>query len=283
MTKPRVKACFDESGDPERNDFFVVAGLIGTNSQWRRLYPRWRAALRADPPITYFKMSEAHAARGEFRGWSKRAREQKTRLFGKVIRDSGLMPLVTSIPLAEFRYVMRRSPLEGDYASPFIPAFFLSICRVADRMEKYGGKQHKPLIVFDSTDRSALKRVCEMLFEDLKSASPSEPLFHQSGRWLEGLEFKDDREEELGLQAADYAAWHWRTIWWEINRTGKASKAHVRAAPPGEQIHTSFGGNALFEWQWALRKYLGNKGILRPRRDGRSDHGAKDEDARRPT
>lgn len=70
-----VKACYDESGKPNDQDYVVFAGCVATDSQWGVISEQWKAIL-AENEIRYLTMKEAFGFTGEFKHWRQRKKER---------------------------------------------------------------------------------------------------------------------------------------------------------------------------------------------------------------
>lgn len=251
------KVCIDESGDPLKNKFYVVAGGIGTLSSWRKFYPLWRKRLAEEPAIPHFHMSSAYQPndkKGIFYGWKQPVIDKKVARMAPVTGKCAIVPVVAMLELDSFRDVMRRTVLPEGWDDPYFMAFAGVLVIIADHMSAMRGKQKKPLIVFDSLTDKEKERRARSIFDELKNSPRSELAYKRVGRWLGSLEFLDDKEEEIGLQAADLIAWQYRTAAWEATK-GKKMRKEVWMC--GRKVRSYFWSDRHCDnWKWSLKRHL---------------------------
>jgi hypothetical protein len=95
-----IQAFVDDSGGKGHSRHFVLAGLVGSASDWGEFSDEWRAVLNEPPAIRCFKMREA-AGRptGQFHGMSESQRDKKLSRQAKVINRHGSLATYSIIDL----------------------------------------------------------------------------------------------------------------------------------------------------------------------------------------
>ncbi len=85
-----MEAYADDSGtgDPP---VFLLAGFVGRAERWAEFSERWIEALRGRPRLKYFKMKEAAALEGQFKGWSESDRDKRLATLVDIIKDYGFL------------------------------------------------------------------------------------------------------------------------------------------------------------------------------------------------
>lgn len=199
-----TQAFVDESGIDGQGPFLVFAGLIGQAEDWARFSADWRAVLDMEPKIPVFRMHDAAACRGAFRGWSWKARDKRLRQLVDVIARHPLMAIHCTMDIVGFTSVIRdqhRKPLNQMYFWPF----HMIIMAVAHELLERGEAQRFE-IIFDENAMFGnhakrwfpiTKAMTEAIDPEMSAVLPVEPMF------------KAD-DEFLPLQAADLLAWFLR-------------------------------------------------------------------------
>jgi hypothetical protein len=73
-----LQGFLDDSGSSSNDPVFVVGGFISSVVKWEAFSDAWTEALKRDPPIDYFKASEARNREGQFKhGWNRPLIEQR--------------------------------------------------------------------------------------------------------------------------------------------------------------------------------------------------------------
>ena len=193
-----VKAFVDDSGSGGDSPWYVLAGYVGTVSDWIGFEGEWRAVLDASPHIEYFKSSEAESLKEQFLGVGPTARSQKIDALIEVIGRHTQRAIYVRTRQKDYNEIIKANvPEVWDDAYFFLmPAFISSVLA----LEKYLGNQDPAEFVLDNSQR--LDRQAKKLRGQLLNL----PQF--AGRTVDIL-FRDEKLF-LPLQAADLLAWQVR-------------------------------------------------------------------------
>jgi hypothetical protein len=201
-------AYFDASGTMGDSPVFVMAGYIGRLADWDRFSLEWQTALDQPKEIEYFKMSEAWARRGEFRGWMAEDRDLRLKLLAPIVNRHALASVLYVVPTESWRkhFVGR---LENSYHNrPYYFAFHGVMANVVKYLHLKGIKE-KIDFVFDSEGGEPVTEIIDgfsrwaaIAPDHLKEYIGAPPIFRSE-------------KEVLPLQAADLFAWHIRRAYAE--------------------------------------------------------------------
>jgi hypothetical protein len=193
-----LKAFADDSGSGGDSPWYVLAGYVGTVSDWIGFEPEWRKVLSAYPHIDYFKSSEAESLKGQFLGVSLEERNKKLDTLIEVIGRHSQRAIYVRTRQKDYNEIIKPNvPEIWDDAYFFLMPSFISAVLAA---EKYSGGQEPVEFVLDSSER--LDRQARRLYGQLQDL----PQF--AGRMV-NVSFRNDKEF-LPLQAADLFAWQVR-------------------------------------------------------------------------
>ena len=183
----------------DRRLFF--AGYLNRSENWETFSDAWREVLSVAPPIDYFKMSEARALQGQFRGLSREDRDKKLSDLTDVIRHFKPISFDFSVSDAAFRDYVKKNAPHG-LADPRLAAAFSVINGVIVAMSERGNTL--PIdFIFD--EMNGVDFDVHVLFELLKSSLS----VGQRKQLYSPPIFRNDTDF-LPLQAADMLAWHVR-------------------------------------------------------------------------
>jgi hypothetical protein len=107
----------DDSGNPDSN--FTLAGFIAPIEVWKDFSANWIIARRGHPKIDYYKTNDALGFKGDFEGWSEADRNAKLVSLSRVILDSKLVGIHTSVPKGFHRAVFDGKRFEPAWNSPY--------------------------------------------------------------------------------------------------------------------------------------------------------------------
>lgn len=199
-----LKAHIDDSGSDDKNDYFVLGGLLAPPYTWGYVEEEWDRALDKWG-IDYFKMSEAHNFEGRFRGWEKAKRDECVGEFLGIIVDRYLMPVASAMKKSDLRGVLdemyaskRLIKSRKSTQSPY-PLLMLNVVRqlliTRDAYHSTVGTRGKLACVFD-TQHSVGTAIATMKEAFLRSMQEHvKVIAHASSR------------EFVALQTADMWAW----------------------------------------------------------------------------
>lgn len=263
------KACFDESYDD--HGWFVMAGVVAPMRAWRSFDFKWRRVLREEgKPLEYFTKKDAGRLDQEdsvFYRWSRTAVNKKTAALARVLTDTADTRFLVAFRLTDFHYVMNRTSFGGeedgdDYKDPYLCGFYASLMITAQFMEALGGRQKKPVLVFDRWDGDKGKKR-ERLAHEIYDLHLRHPTENPVARWLQSqpLFYDDHRDDgvrrvDRGLQAADLVAWHYRNAFKRASN-GEPYMVHRRM---GRRVRSYvWGRRSLQNWAWTLKEHLREK------------------------
>ena len=126
----------DDSGSGKTEPFFALGGFISTYENWARFADAWCAALRAEPSIPYFKMSNAYAKRGVFNGWDRSDIEAKIAVLAGVIKSHAMVRISSAVDRRAYnRWVSGKGPEEID--DPYVLCFYQILYATFVHQRKY--------------------------------------------------------------------------------------------------------------------------------------------------
>src|SRR5689334_18573093 len=98
-----VTAYLDESKDGQEKRTFVLAGYVGRDENWERLWTKWSRLLKTFA-IPEFHASDCEKGRKYFSGMSSKRREAIQREFIRLLSDSesGLVGHLSAIKLEPY-------------------------------------------------------------------------------------------------------------------------------------------------------------------------------------
>jgi hypothetical protein len=135
-----IRAYLDETGQHE-NDYVIVAGHIGYESQWRRFIPEWRAALGSQRQRLHMNNIR----------WTRSTEKLLARL-GPIPAQAGLKRLIGGVRVSDYEDLIpgaRAQKVVNGYICALIStAVSLLLCNVPD------GERFE--LVFEQQDRYAV-------------------------------------------------------------------------------------------------------------------------------
>lgn len=196
-----LRAFTDDSGSDVGDRRLYMAGYLNRAEKWTLFSKAWGEECHATPSIAYLKMSEAQSLGGQFRGWSKEARDEKLRGLARVIRHFEPMSFEFSINREEFDRVVAPASPRGLKSSHLIGCFAI-VSGVARCIAEQGGEI--PIeFVFDRQD--GVSDVIDLTFGIMQKSLPP-----GATKLIKGKPTFEDDKQQLPLQAADLLAWHLR-------------------------------------------------------------------------
>lgn len=193
----------DDSG---KNDppVFVLGGVALDVGRLEEFEAAWRSALANPPAIPFFKMKDANARQGVFKGMSPADRDAKVAALGEVLRIYAVASISVVVRHDQYRRTYKGRLMRW-MDEPYQMLFHLIIATAYKLViEKDLGSTAE--FVFDRqlneerTLEESLATFRQGLVEELASFLAADP------------RHADDKDE-VGLQAADMVAWHVRRSW----------------------------------------------------------------------
>jgi len=197
-----MQAFIDDSGKGS-DPVMVLAGYIAPAENWERFSAEWHDALtRMDPPIAYFKMSEAMAYKEQFEGWSTWRRDLRIARLYRLIEEHVTAAVWTIIPTDAFHRTF--APVAKSHLVWRNPYYFLLFNLISEINKDRGrfGITDGIYWTFDS-QMQEMTRIAEAWdFWRNDPEAPSEILEIMG----DPPAFRDSTKV-LPLQAADCMAW----------------------------------------------------------------------------
>ncbi len=264
------RACFDESYDP--NGWFVVAGLAATRSTWRTFKTKWSAELAREPSIPHFSVKSTHQLQvpgSPFYGWTATATRSKAASLYRLISEIDAKRLVAMFRLRDFRAVMNRSSLDDRLQDPYLLGYIGALILACKFTATLARPVRPTEVELDKwTDKKRQNRA-QRLLDYLNGGTPRlGSQLPDECKWLPSrADFLDDHggnEPELGLQAADAVAWHYRDAL--KKHEAKAQWTNKRLMGREAIGITTWNHKVIDQWKWVLKEYaVENLGHYDPR------------------
>ncbi len=190
----------DDSGlgqDP----FSAFGGLVARADTWAKFNGDWQAALDADIPIKYFKLSEATARQGEFKRYPRELISSRIKIFMEIIAKHQLAPVSIWMQMHDYREFKSKFPPKG--FSKFTNQYFIMSVQLMSHLVDWlaeHGIEGDIEFIFDEQigpQKNVIREV-EALVND--------PSWEFYGRIKQAPKFIADHLEP-GLQAADAVIW----------------------------------------------------------------------------
>jgi hypothetical protein len=199
LKEPIIQAFLDDSGMGQA-PASVIGGFVSTSERWAAFSLEWQQALDMRPSISYFKMKEANALRGEFKGWSTARRDERIALLFSIIERHAMFGVSSAIHHEMYNAIFR-GKLTKSLASLEYPYFMLFhgvVTCIAQYLAKSG---NEPIDFIFDTQPDQKKKMLEgwELFVSV-SGDAHRALIRKPPT------FRDDKRV-LPLQAADLHAW----------------------------------------------------------------------------
>lgn len=197
----------DDSGSNHQSEVFVLGGFAASKERWDDFSRDWSIALCKDPPIGYFKASEARRREGQFfKGWSRPLIEQRVLELTEIICKYAEHRIHTFVYREPFDLLVAsigklvRPEFGGQFSNPYWHCFY-AVCVSAAHLARARREVTPCELIFDEQGelgRSTLSSWDIMV--DAHEADLSRYFGFQPT-------FADD-EVAIPLQAADLYSWH---------------------------------------------------------------------------
>lgn len=190
----------DDSASEQGDKRFFIAGYIARADVWEDFSKAWAIELAFGTPISYLKMSEAKASRGEFKGWTMKQRKRKLARLNRVIEHFQPMSFHSSMARdAVFERYKRAAP--RGLSSPH---FLCGFAAVSGMARHFANAPESCSVEFIFDTQAGVDVDTDLFFEEMVKRVPK-------GRSVIARKpkFVDDKAS-APLQAADLLAWHLR-------------------------------------------------------------------------
>ena len=214
-----LQAFVDESVE---DPVFLLGGYIAPAERWKLFSNRWREVLELPPRLSYLKMKEAHACRGEFEGWSEPRRDERLKLLHGLIDEFAAGAFCLAFDFHKFKRAFAAlGKLERKELNPYYFACSRLMTSLA-RSQKSLGLDGPIKFIFDNRMMEK-HHVVEAWDWAWKVAKPEPPNLREI---IGGAPSFEDDKDFWPLQAADMLAW------WMRRRFVALSKGQEPITPP---------------------------------------------------
>lgn len=194
-----LQAYVDDSRKMLGRKSLFMAGYINFPERWIEFSREWARVLREGRPIQYLHMVDAHAARGEFRGWGRLDREIKVAALAQVVANSAPWSFHVSVNLSDFAETFDKSMPHG-FQSPYLVCFIAVATQIGRHTASFGAPMPVDL-VFD--EQNQIHKAALALYDGMKAMQPDDRRI-----WMGSTPIFRSDKDVLPLQAADMLAWH---------------------------------------------------------------------------
>lgn len=227
-----IQAYYDGSGrsDDPNTHFLTLAGYAGTPKAWQQFEERWVRVLKRHNCL-YLHMSDARSLRGEFAGWTyAHVITLLTDLFNECLSPTGwgefkgeFYGASCTVNLADYEKALVDIPsLKEPEAICVDYVVTIALMALPENLDKPFGKEGTVELYFDKGESFMHK------IDRIWRSKPNNQL-EGPFRLVSNIG-KADATEVIGLQAADYLAWHTnRHYAQDLNELSFACMSHLAA------------------------------------------------------
>ncbi len=207
-----IQAYYDGSGKSEDPNvrFLTLAGYVGTPNAWQQFEERWHRVLQRWD-CAYLHMNEARSLKGEFaarKGWTKdRVNVLLQDLFNECLSPIGwgefkgeFYGASCTVNLEDYRRACADMPLNEPEAICVDCVVTVALRALPENLEQPFGKEGSVEICFDKGEPFMHK--VDKIWRSKPNNQLEGPL-----QLVRSIGAKDMRDV-IGLQAADFLAWH---------------------------------------------------------------------------
>ncbi len=203
-----MEAYVDDSGtgDPP---VFLLAGFVGRAERWAEFSERWIETLWEPPRLKYFKMKEAAALEGQFKGWSELDRDKRLATLVNIIKDYVLVGVSSIVFHRDYAEIIR-DKLTKETDSPYW-LMYHSIMDTVCRWQIANGLRERINFIFDEQFKQSdiVQATWGVFYEQMPD---------EYKKFLGGHPIHKSDTDACPLQAADMLAWHIRRDYYELDR-----------------------------------------------------------------
>jgi len=249
-----LEAYIDDSGsgDPP---VFLLAGFVARAERWAELSERWDEALRGPPRLEYFKMKEAAALEGQFKGWRGNDRDGLLAKLVKIIKDHVLVAVSSVVYHQDYREVIS-DKISKETDAPYW-LMYHSIIETTYRWELANGLKEKVSFIFDEQFKQsdivqgAWSVYYEQAPEEYKELFGDRPVHKKD-------------TDVLPLQAADLLAWHIRREYYELGKGSQLNTPVMDAIRDIQGAHDRWTKDRLQEMVLGIHRLNSQLGKVTP-------------------
>jgi hypothetical protein len=195
-----LQAYIGDSGNVPEHKVFVLGGFVSTPDRWRAFSDEWIKALQLDPPLRYFKNSEARRRAGEFEcGWHRDLIDQRIAVLTDVAIKYALLRTHCLMRWDHYQSFIKDigdnivEPYGSEFRNPYLLCF-MGIAGAIELHKRHVGLDVPHELIFD--EHGAIGQHSAFAWSLLNYANLKEILFGNPPI------FRDDKIV-LPLQAAD--------------------------------------------------------------------------------
>jgi hypothetical protein len=201
-----MEAYIDDSGKGNP-PVFLLAGFLSRAEQWEDFSEKWVDALRGSPKLDYFKMSEAAAFEGQFRGWNEEDRDARLAELVGIIKDHVLLGVSSVVYHRDYDEIIK-DKLSKETDNPYW-FMYHAIMETTYRWDIENGIKEKVNFIFDEQFKQSdiVQGAWSIYYE--QAPTHFKELFGE----------RPVHKNDVGtwpLQAADMLAWHIRRSYYEL-------------------------------------------------------------------
>lgn len=195
-----IQVFVDDSGNKGQSRHFALVGLIGHSDHWAVFNEEWRACLDEAPRIPLFKMREAAARSGAFRGFSLDQRDNRLGALARIINRAA--QITTTSIIDHEAHSRTWASMPKPHSEVYFWPFQNIIQATCHTLWDAGWREpfeviYDEQVIFGPRALHwypVVKRLFELQFPEQSALLPASP------------EFKKD-DDALPIQAADMFAW----------------------------------------------------------------------------
>jgi hypothetical protein len=201
----------DDSGSEPQGQIFFLAGFISSVERWAAFSNQWDCALGLDPPLDYFKMSEAAGFWEQFsrrRGWNETNREDRLITLARIINKYAMLRVSVSTRHDLFeKYVVSLPAVERNFGTdePYVMLAFHLLSVALQFAYQHGVRQPIDFIFDHQSAEGEVVSGWPQYKRSLQLTSRGRQLSP-----LLGEPFFSDEKHRRPLQAADLYVWQAR-------------------------------------------------------------------------
>jgi hypothetical protein len=221
-----MQAFLDDSGMGQA-PASVIGGFVSTPAKWETFSNDWQDALDMRPSIAYFKMKEANALRGQFKGWRIEQRDERIAFLFSIIEKHALFGVSSAVQHSMYQSIFGNMLNVQGYnlQHPYFLLFHGVVTSIAQRLARIGHEEPVEF-VFDSQPDQMPKMLQGWELFVAVSGNAHKHLLTKPPT------FQDDKLA-LPIQAADLHAW-WVRKMCDSYLTGKAER--IPPFPDGKEV-----------------------------------------------
>lgn len=205
-----LQGYFDDSGSHGGDGLYVLGGFLAPSVNWARFNTEWQQALKKEPAIDYFKMSEAISLRGQFERWPAALRDQKVFKLTEIAEKYTVARISAMVYKQDFDAHIKGASPWRELNNPYFLLYNQIVVLTVNFIRELGQRSPdisgaKVEFIFD--EQGSLGEDAVSWWEVLKQALSPEQV-----QLLDQQPSFGSDKRRLPLQAADLLAWSVRHV-----------------------------------------------------------------------